>query len=75
MKAGEPIFVAEDADKLEEITKLRDIFATIRWEQWEMFPQEKRCDVEEDYWEKYIADRLAEYQKLDYEYEKGCIRE
>lgn len=75
VKAGEPIFVAEDADKLEEITKLRDIFATIRWEQWEMFPQEKRCDVEEDYWEKYIADRLAEYQKLDYEYEKSCIRE
>ena len=75
VKTGDPIYVAEDADKLEEITKLREIFATIRWEQWEMFPQEKRCDVEEDYWEKYVTERLAEYPKLNYEYEKRCIRE
>ena len=34
----------------------------------------KRCNVEEDYWDKEIQRRLKEYELLDYEYEMSCVR-
>ena len=75
VKYGKPMYVDSDADKGEAIIKLRDTIATLRWEIWELHPQEKRADVETDNWEKYIASRLREYKKLDYEYEMSCVRE
>lgn len=74
VKFGEVMHVEQNANKQEEITKIRDAFATLKWELWEMFPQEKRCDIEGRYWEKYIEERLSEYKKLDYEYELSCVR-
>ena len=74
VKYGKSMCVDSDTDKGEAITKLRDTLATLRWEMWELHPQEKRADIEADYWEQYIASRLQEYKKLDYEYEMSCVR-
>lgn len=74
IKPSEPIYVQKNADKQEEIVKLTDTFATMRWELWESFPPENRIDIEDDYWDKYVRDRLLEYKKLDYEYEMSCVR-
>lgn len=61
--------------KGEVINRLRDTFATLKWEIWEGLSVEHRQDIPDEYWEKEIARRLREYRKLDYEYEMSCIRE
>jgi hypothetical protein len=47
------------------------VLATLKWEIWEVFSVEHRVDVSGDEWEE--QKRLAEYPKLDIEYENSCI--
>ena len=54
--------------------KLRDIMATLKWEIWNEFPVVKRNYMLSANWEQEVKRRIAEYPKLDYEYEKSCIR-
>ena len=75
VKYGEPITLDKDADKLEAIQQLRDIFATLKWDIWESFPCEKRADIDDNYWNEEVSRRLKEYTLLDYEYEMSCIRQ
>lgn len=75
VKYGEAFYVKEDEEKEEVINRLRDTFATLKWEIWEGFSVEQRQDIPKEYWEAEIARRLREYRKLDYEYEMSCVRE
>lgn len=75
VKYGDAFTVSEREDKAEVINRLRDTFATLKWDMWERFPIESRADIADDYWEKEIVRRLREYRKLDYEYEMSCVRE
>lgn len=75
VKYGEVFTVSEAEDKAEVCNRLRDTFATLKWDIWERFPVERRADTTTEYWEKEIARRLREYKKLDYEYEMSCVRE
>lgn len=75
VKYGEAFAVSGEEDKVEVINRLRDTFATLKWEMWEGFPRERRSDISSDYWEEEIKRRLREYKKLDYEYEMSCVRE
>ena len=74
VKYGDVIHIDEKADKKERIQNLRDVLATLKWDIWEMLPVGKRCDVDEDCWEKEVQRRLKEYELLDYEYEMSCVR-
>lgn len=75
VKFGKPIYMKEDEDKGMAIENLRDVFASLKWDIWELFPVEHRNDIENDYWDKEIFRRLKEYKKFDYEYEMSCIRQ
>lgn len=39
---------------------LRDTLATLKWEIWEYLPREKRAEIPEEYYEKFVRERLAE---------------
>jgi len=75
VKYGETFYVREDEEKEEVINRLRDTFATLKWEIWEGSSVEHRQNISDEYWEEEIARRLREYKKLDYEYEMSCVRE
>ena len=75
VKYGEAFLVSEEEEKGEVINRLRDTFATLKWEIWAGSSVEHRRDVSDKYWEEEIARRLREYKKLDYEYEMSCVRE
>lgn len=74
VKYGEPIYIAKECDKDRQIQELRDVFATLKWDIWDMFPVEKRITIADDYWEIEVTRRLNEYKLLDYEYEMSCVR-
>lgn len=74
VKYGEPIYIAKECDKNRQIQELRDVFATLKWDIWDMFPVEKRSEIDDDYWEREVTRRLNEYKLLDYEYEMSCVR-
>lgn len=50
-------------DKIEEIKKLRDALATIRFELMSEFPITKRADITDSYWEDDIARRYNAYKR------------
>lgn len=74
VKYGEPIYIAKECDKDRQIQELRDVFATLKWDIWDMFSVEKRSEIADDYWEREVTKRLNEYKLLDYEYEMSCVR-
>lgn len=74
VKFGEPLHISENSDKAIEIGRLRDVMATLKWDIWEMFTEDKRENITDDYWDKEVEKRLGEYKLLDYEYEMGCVR-
>lgn len=51
-----------DAKKLsgDGCKDLRDIMATLKWEIWESLPITKREDLDENYFKKFVEERLAE---------------
>lgn len=75
VKYGDIVNVGKDADKVEVIDRLRDTFATLKWDIWEGFPSECRKDISPEYWDNEMVRRLREYKKLDYAYEMSCVRE
>ena len=74
VKFANHVYVSEAEDKEDAISYIRDIMATMKWEIWKTFPVEKRCSLESNYWENYVRSKLAEYPKLNYEYEMSCVR-
>lgn len=47
----------------------------MKWDIWELFLLEYRANVGKQEWDCEIQRRIAEYPKLDYTYEKSCVRE
>lgn len=74
VKFGESLHISENSDKAIEIGRLRDVMATLKWDIWEMFTEDKRENITDDYWDKEVEKRLGEYKLLDYEYEMSCVR-
>lgn len=74
IRFGELFRVREDDDIYAKVLELRDIMATLKWEIWNEFPVVKRNYILSANWEQEVKRRIAEYPKLDYEYEKSCIR-
>ena len=60
--------------RMKKIAELRDVMATLKWEIWEMFSSVSRATVASDEWEREVIRRVAEYPKLDYEYEMSFVR-
>jgi len=75
IKWGEPLYVTETDTKQKKIEQLSDEMASLRWDILEMFPKRKREEIDGTEWEKEKCRRLAEYPKLDYEYERSVILE
>lgn len=74
VKYGKLVKVEKNCDKSEEINRLTDIFATLKWEIWEQFPQESRKDILGNEWSAEMDRRVSEYPKFNREYEKSCAR-
>lgn len=53
--------VVSKEDKINAINNLRDILATLKWQIWEQFPIEYRANIPDDYYEKYVAEKIAEW--------------
>ena len=74
VKFGDPIYIDHDADKTEEIQHLEDVMATLKWDIWESFPVEKRSERLKDEFELEMKKRVADYPKLNFEYEMSVVR-
>ena len=73
-KFGEPIYCSPKDEKKDKFEKMEEVFATLKWEIWELFPIEKREDINMDEWNIEVIKRLSEYPLMDYENEKRFIR-
>ncbi|MBQ9766424.1 MAG: 1-acyl-sn-glycerol-3-phosphate acyltransferase [Lachnospiraceae bacterium] len=69
---GDIITIPKQADKGESIDKVSDSFATLKWTIWERFDDIGYDTLAE--WDAEVHKRVAEYPKLDYEYEKSIVR-
>ena len=66
-------FGTDVTEKLNAINTLRDILATLKWEIWETKQQLKRCEIDNDEWNKYIANRFREWPYFNLEYIDSLI--
>lgn len=73
IKWGEPLYVNETDTKQEKIEQLSDEMANLRWDIWETSPAVLRKELDGSEREKEKKRRLAEYPKVDYEYERRVI--
>lgn len=73
-KCGTPIYVQKADEKSAKFEELKETMATLKWEMWEMFPQESRSELDLKIWDKEKEARITAYPKLDYVYEKKCVR-
>lgn len=73
VKFGAPM--ADDAleNKSEAIRNLRDTMATLRWDLMSDHPMLHRAEIIPEELERETYQVLAEYPKLDWEYEQTCI--
>ncbi len=60
-----------DVEESKAIEILRDTLATLKWEIWEHLPQEKRKDIPEGYYEKFLQERIAECDGFSVELVEG----
>ena len=74
VKFGSPVYITKNDSKQNKIDELSDKMASMKWEIWEMFPVISRTEIDEQEWEREVRKRIMEYPKLNYEYEKSCIR-
>lgn len=74
VKWGAPFYVLSKDSKQSKIDELSNQMATLKWEIWESFPVISRECVNRGDWSIEVKKRIAEYPRLNYEYEKSCIR-
>lgn len=72
-KIGKPIYMHYYSDKQQELYKLEEIMATLKWSIWEKLGEEKRDKIDIDYHNKYVNFCLNEYKNFDLEYENSVI--
>ena len=69
-----PIKGLDDKEgKIVSATILRDQMATLKWELWEKHPIESRSHIPNDYYEKFIDARIAEWPYFTREVIEGRI--
>ncbi len=73
-KFGKLIYVDERDDKAIKFEELRETMATLKWDIWEKFPIVPRAQMDMCEWDREKKSRIAAYPKLNYEYEKQCVR-
>ena len=62
-RRGSTIYVTDTDNKQDKIEEI-----------WELFPVISRVEICEEEWEQEVQRRLAEYPRLNYEYEQSCMR-
>lgn len=70
---GEPIIIGINEDAITAITQLRDIMATMKYEQMEVCGVYNRVDVDKKDFEDLIRASLDEYPTFNREYEEKCV--
>lgn len=70
---GEPVIVTADEDAISAITRLRDVMATMKYEQMEACGVYKRTDIEKKDFDALIKASLDEYPTFNREYEEKCV--
>ncbi|MBQ2902266.1 MAG: 1-acyl-sn-glycerol-3-phosphate acyltransferase [Agathobacter sp.] len=70
---GDPITIGINEDAITAITQLRDIMATMKYEQMETCGVYKRCDVDKEDFDALIKASLDEYPTFNREYEEKCV--
>lgn len=70
---GEPITIGINEEAITAITQLRDIMATMKYEQMEACGMYKRTDVDKEDFETLIKASLDEYPTFNREYEERCV--
>ena len=70
---GEPITIGINEDAITAITQLRDIMATMKYEQMETCGVYKRSDVDKEDFDVLIKASLDEYPTFNREYEEKCV--
>lgn len=63
-----------DVSTLEEtqgVEALRDALASLEWEIWEHQPIEKRADIDNDYYKKFLQEKISEWKPMSYELYDG----
>jgi 1-acyl-sn-glycerol-3-phosphate acyltransferase len=68
---GEKMWI--QGNKQEELTRLRDQMATLQWMNWEYQGAYKRCDIADDYYKNFVANKLAEWSKYNMDIINGRI--
>lgn len=72
-RVGKPLIVTDNEDAITAITKLRDIMATMKYEQMEACVVYKRADVDKKDFEDLVKASLDEYPTFKREYEEMCV--
>lgn len=57
----------DNVEEKDAVQTLRDTLATLRWKIWEYLPQEKRSNLPVDYYERFLEERLKEYDVINME--------
>lgn len=70
---GEAIIVTVGEDAISAITRLRDVMATMKYEQMEACGVYKRIDVDKKDFDALIKASLDEYPTFNREYEENCV--
>lgn len=65
INVGERFYVNGDIDS--ENTRLRDTLATLQWDNWEHLPKMQRKSIADNYYEKFVESKLAEWPKFNLE--------
>ncbi len=69
---GSPMYISQDDNKGGKIKELADSMAALKWQIWEKYLDTGYNSEEE--WKVEASRRVADYPKLDYEYECSVIR-
>lgn len=70
---GESITIGINEDAITAITQLRDIMATMKYEQMETCGVYKKSDVDKEDFDALIKASLDEYPTFNREYEEKCV--
>lgn len=63
----------DDVEEKGAVQILRDTLATLRWEIWEYLPQEERNNLPNDYYKRFLEERIAEYDVFNMELINGRV--
>lgn len=64
-------FYVEGMEEGDAVQLLRDTLASLKWEIWEYLPREKREDIPEGYYERFLQERVAECAGFSVELVEG----